>query len=120
MQADFSAIKQFADQLRAEQASIAMRVEAAVADQQREIQADATAAVGVNTGRLKQSIRPLGKGTRRRVRAGGKRTFYARFQQYGTRKMRARPFLPAKPIGAYSRQFWTRVLTAVRTGRIYR
>ncbi len=45
------------------------------------------------TGKLKRSIRVVGAGNRLALRAGGARAFYARFQEFGTSKMDANPFL---------------------------
>lgn len=46
------------------------------------------------TGALAGSIRIVGSGTAKvAVRAGGPSTFYARFQEYGTKYMQANPYL---------------------------
>lgn len=45
------------------------------------------------TGALAGSVRIVGGSNRIAVRAGGKKAFYARFQEYGTKKMPAHPFL---------------------------
>lgn len=45
------------------------------------------------TGALAGSIRIVGGISKVAVRAGGAKAFYARFQEYGTKKMAANPFL---------------------------
>lgn len=53
----------------------------------------ASALAPKRTGQMAASLRIVGSGPRLAVRAGGARAFYARFQEYGTKKMRPSPFM---------------------------
>jgi HK97 gp10 family phage protein len=117
---DTSEIQRWGGLLASEARQIVQRVEPVVAAQQAVVVARATAVVprGV-TGQLAGSIRPLGKGLRRMVRAGNNRAFYARFQEFGTRKMSANPFLLIQANPMARAQFEQRVERAIEDGEVY-
>lgn len=97
------------------------RVEGALEDMQQLILTRARAAAPEATGALKRDIRPIGRrGMSRRVRAGKKKTFYSKFQEFGTRKMAANPFLLKQANPGTQSEFERRVQTAISHGRIYR
>lgn len=96
------------------------RVEPVVAAQQAVVVARASGVVPRGTtGQLAGSIRPLGKGLRRMVRAGNNKAFYARFQEFGTRKMSANPFLLVQANAAARSEFERRVERAIEDGEVY-
>lgn len=120
--ADFSDFTAFADLLAAEAVEARTRVEKlAIVPEQMVILARARADAPERTGALKRDIRPIGRsGMTRRVRAGKKKTFYTRFQEKGTRKMRAHPFLLKQVNPSSQAEFANRVRSAINLGRIYR
>jgi HK97 gp10 family phage protein len=118
---DMSDFDQFAKMLDAEAAEASRRVERAVVAQQMVILARAKADAPQRTGKLKADIRGIGRrGLSRRVRAGKKRTFYSKFQEQGTSKMAAHPFLLKQANSAAQAEFEKRVQVSINLGRIYR
>lgn len=116
-----SEVLSFSKLLEIEAREAAPRVEKALEAQQHVILTRAQADAPVSTGALKRDIRPIGRrGMSRRVRAGKKKTFYSRFQELGTRKMRAHPFLLKQANPGSQAEFERRVQTAIGLGRIYR
>jgi HK97 gp10 family phage protein len=53
------------------------------------------------------------------VRAGNNKAFYARFQEFGTRKMSANPFLLVQANAAARSEFERRVERAIEDGEVY-
>lgn len=117
---DVSELQRWGGLLDSEVRSIGIRIGEAVAEEQAVVIAQARAVVprGV-TGNLAASIRPLGKALRRSVRAGSNKAFYARFQEFGTRKMAANPFLVVQANMVEQRAFEGRVERAIEAGEIY-
>ena len=116
IQLDTSELQRWGGLLQSEVAAIAVRIQPAVDQQTRETVTRAKAAAPILTGALQASIRPFGKGLRRRVRAGGGKAFYGRFQEFGTRKMRAHPFLIPQVNPSALTEFEARVVRAYRDG----
>lgn len=118
---DTTPLQRWGGMLAEETVAIVGRVGGAVADEQSEIEQQAQADVPVLTGRLKGSIRGTGRSPlRRRVRAGGAKAFYGRFQEFGTRHHSANPFLITQASRQRLDGFERKVDTAVREGAIYR
>jgi len=116
---DMSDVQRWGGLLDSEARQVGRRIETAVAAQTAVVVARAGAAAPVRTGALRGSIRPLGKGLRRRVRAGNKQAFYARYQEFGTRKMAANPFLVIQANPGAQSEFESRVDRALAEGEIY-
>lgn len=116
---DTSEVQRWGGLLAAEGRQVVQRVEPAVAAQQAVVVARAAAAAPTLTGALRGSVRPLGKGLRRMVRAGNSKAFYARFQEFGTRKMSANPFLIIQVNHPTHTEFEQRVQRAIDSGEIY-
>jgi len=114
-----SEVQRWGGLLDSEAREVGRRIETAVAAQTVAVVGRATAAAPVRTGALRGSIRPLGKGLRRRVRAGNAKAFYARYQEFGTRKMQANPFLVVQANPGAQSEFETRVDRALGEGAIY-
>ena len=106
--------------LAIESVAIAARVQPAVDAETRDVQNEAQARAPHRTGALEASIRTGGSGLRRRVSAGSGKAYYARFQEFGTRKMRANPFLITQANQETLGEFERRVVTATFAGAIYR
>lgn len=119
IEVDLSEVQQWAGLLAEEIIEIGQRVEVAVGEQTDIVNQGATRDVPVLTGALRGTIRSTGKGLRRSVRAGTSRVFWARFQEFGTRKMSANPFLLPQADEAAQRDFVRRVDQAVNGGAIY-
>lgn len=122
MSVDMSEVVAFSKLMEMEAVQAAKRVEVALVDMQKLIvsRAKADAPVGA-TGRLKADIRPIGRrGMSRRVRAGKKRSFYSRYQELGTRKMRAHPFLLKQANASTQAEFERRVSRVLGEGRLYK
>lgn len=118
---DTSDFTRMAELFAAEAAEVRSRVERALVAEQMVILARAKADAPVRTGKLKADIRPIGRrGMSRRVRAGKKKTFYSKFQEEGTSKMGAHPFLLKQASSAAHAEFAKRVQVAISLGRIYR
>lgn len=123
VQLDTSLVQRWGGLLAIEVAAIANRVKPAVGDQTDVVVSRAQAAAPALTGALRGSIRPTGagrSGLRRRVRAGNSKAFYARFQEFGTRKMAANPFLLKQVNSNSLGEFEGRVRRALDDGEIYR
>jgi HK97 gp10 family phage protein len=116
---DMSEIQRWSGLLDAEARQIGQRIETAVAHETATVVTRATAAAPVLTGTLRGSIRPLGKGLRRRVKAGNSKAFYARYQEFGTRKMAANPFLVIQANPMAQSEFESLVDRAIGQGEIY-
>jgi len=116
---DMSEVQRWGGLLDSEARQVGRRIETAVAAQTAVVVARATAAAPYRFGALRGSIRPLGKGLRRRVRAGNSKAFYARYQEFGTRKMRAHPFLVVQVNSGSQTEFESRVDRALAEGEIY-
>jgi HK97 gp10 family phage protein len=107
--------------LATESVAIAARVAPAVTAEAGAVQARVTAAVPVGiTGALRSSIRTTGRGLRRRVAAGSAKAYYGPFQEFGTAKMPAHPFLITQANSETLTEFERRVSTATFAGAIYR
>jgi HK97 gp10 family phage protein len=117
---DMSEVQRWGGLLDSEARQVGRRIETAVAAQTTIVAARAVAAAPVRTGALRGSIRPLGKGLRRRVRAGNNKAFYAGFQEFGTHKMQANPFLVKQVNPGAQAEFEARVDRALGQGDIYR
>lgn len=117
---DTSEIQRWGGLLASEAQQVIDRVEPVVADRQAIVIAGAVASAPTLTGALRGSIRPLGKGLNRRVRAGSGKAFYARFQEFGTRKMAANPFLFPQVTGQAQAAFEAQVDRALGQGEVYR
>ncbi len=118
---DMTEVVSFSKLLDMEANEAARRVEKALEAQQQVILTRAKAAAPERTGALKRDIRPIGRrGMSRRVRAGKKKTFYSKFQEFGTRKMAANPFLLKQANPGTQAEFERRVQAAISLGRIYR
>jgi HK97 gp10 family phage protein len=105
--------------MASEAARVVARVEPQVAVTQAIVVARATAAAPKLTGALAGSIRPVGGGLRRRVKAGNAKAYYARFQEFGTGKMAAHPFLLIQANAGAQAAFERRVDHAITSGGIY-
>jgi len=116
---DMSEVQRWSGLLDSEARDVGRRIETAVGEQTTAVVARAVAAAPVRTGALRGSIRPDGKGLGRRVRAGGSKAFYARYQEFGTRKMAANPFLVIQANPGTESEFETRVDRALGEGAIY-
>ncbi len=115
---DTGSVTQWAGLLRSEVLEVANRIEPAVAAMTTEIESRAVAAAPVRTGALRSGIRSTPP---RRLRANvrlpvGGKTFYGRFQEFGTRKMSAHPFLLVQANAAAHAQFEGRVDRVLRAG----
>lgn len=117
---DTSEIQRWGGILASEAAQIVGRIQPEVAATQALVVARATAAAPRRSGALAGSIRPLGGGLRRRVKAGSAKAYYARFQEFGTRKMAANPFLLIQANRAAQAAFEARVDRAITRGEMYR
>jgi HK97 gp10 family phage protein len=117
---DTSDLDQWGRLLASEAAEIVRRIEPAVKAQQAEVQSRAVSMAPHRTGALRGSIRPTGGGLKRRVRAGGGRAFYAHYQEFGTRKMSANPFLLRQANAQAAAEFGNRVERALAAGEVYR
>lgn len=84
------------------------------------VKLEAQGIVPVRTGTIFDSIRITGGLNKAAVSAGGKRAFYARFVEYGTKKMAAIPFLrPAvERKGHKAREVIEREMRAI-IGRVF-
>jgi HK97 gp10 family phage protein len=116
---DTSDLQRWGGLLASEVKSVGVRLERAVGEQQMEVVVRATAAAPVLSGTMRGTIRPLGGGLRRRVRAGSSKAFYARYQEFGTRKMAANPFLFPQADAAAHAEFERRANRALDEGEIY-
>lgn len=116
---DTSDVQRWGGLLASEATQIASRVETEVAATQALVVAGANAAVPRRTGVLAGTIRPLGGGLRRQVKAGSAKAYYARFQEFGTRKMAANPFLLIQANPANQAGFERRVDDAIGRGQVY-
>jgi len=116
---DMSEVQRWGGLLESEIQAVGGRIEKAVDAQTVAVVARASAAAPVRTGALRGSIRPLGKALRRRVRAGSRKAFYAGYQEFGTRKMAANPFLIIQVNPVAQSEFETRVDRALSEGEIY-
>jgi HK97 gp10 family phage protein len=118
---DTSELQRWGGLLASEAAQVVARVTPEVAQTQAMVVARANAEVPRGaTGALAGSIRPLGSGLRRRVKAGNARAYYARFQEFGTRKMAASPFLLKQANPGSQSEFERRVDDAIGKGGVYR
>jgi HK97 gp10 family phage protein len=117
---DTSELQRWGGLLAAEAAQIVGRVQPEVAQTAAMVVARANAEVPRATGALAGSIRPLGSGLRRQVKAGNARAYYARFQEFGTRKMAASPFLLKQANPGSQSEFERRVDDAIGRGGVYR
>lgn len=115
-----SEVQRWGGLLDSEARQVGQRIETAVAAQTLAVVTRAGAVAPTRTGALRGSIRPLGKALRRRVRAGNNKAFYAGFQEFGTRKMSANPFLVVQVNPGSQSEFETRVDRALGEGDIYR
>lgn len=117
---DMSDVQRWGGLLDVEAQQVGRRIETAVAGQTTAVQTRASAQAPRLTGALAGSIRPGGRGLRRTVRAGNRRAYYARFQEFGTRKMAANPFLIVQANPQAQSEFEDRVDRALGQGGIYR
>jgi len=117
---DTSDLQRWGGLLDSEARQVGRRIETAVSAQTMVVVTRAVAAAPSLTGALRGSVRPLGKGLRRRVRAGNNKAFYAGFQEFGTRKMSAHPFLVKQVNPVAQTEFENRVDRALAQGDIYR
>lgn len=117
---DMGEVQRWGGLLASEVGQVAPRIEAAVSAEQTVVMARAAAMAGVRTGAMRASIRPGGSGLRRKVTAGDRRAFYARFQELGTRKMSANPFILIQANPGAEAEFEQRVDVALARGGIYR
>jgi HK97 gp10 family phage protein len=118
---DFSQVVRWSEALDAEAIAVGRRVETAVAAQTAAVTGRAIAEAPVGeTKQLRGSIKPAGRGLRRRVRAGGGKAYYARFHEFGTRKMSANPFLLKQANARAQAEFEKRVDLALGAGSVYR
>lgn len=114
-------LRRWGGMLAEETVEIAARVGQAVAESQDDIFSQAQSDVPVLTGRLKGTIRKTGRAPlRRRVKAGGARAFYARFQEFGVKHHSAQPFLITHANRPNRDRFEREVWVAVQAGHIYR
>jgi HK97 gp10 family phage protein len=116
---DTSEVQHWRGLLDGEARAIGQRIEGAVGAQALVVAGRAIAEAPHLTGALRGSIRPLGRGLRQRVKAGNNRAFYARFQEFGTRKMAANPFLFKQANAGAHAEFEARVSRALAQGPIY-
>lgn len=118
---DASALQQWGGLLASEAAEIAARVQPALDDMVDIVKARAEQAAPVRTGALRGAIRSTTRPQRGNVRVpvAGK-VFYARFQEFGTRKMDPNPFILTQANRAAFREFESRVERLYRSGPIYR
>jgi HK97 gp10 family phage protein len=116
---DMSDVQRWGGLLDSEARQVGRRVETAVTEQTTMVVARALAAAPVRFGALRGSIRPEGKGLRRRVLAGNSEAFYARYQEFGTSKMAANPFLVVQANPGTESEFETGVDRALGEGAIY-
>lgn len=116
---DFTDVQRWGGLLAEETVAIAQRVEPAVVAQQRSVHQAIQEAAPFRTGALRGSVRTTGKGLSRWVRAGSRKAFYARFLEFGTRKMDARPFVRPHAGEPELREFERRVDAALTDGPIY-
>jgi HK97 gp10 family phage protein len=117
---DFSQVARWSEELDAEAIRVGQRIEPAVNAQTVAVASRAVSDAPVLTGRLRGSIKPSGRGLRRRVKAGGGSAYYALFQEFGTRKMSANPFLLKQANARAQAEFEKRVDQALGAGSIYR
>ena len=117
---DFSQVERWAGLLNQEAAQIGQRVEIAVGIQTQIVAGRARADAPALTGKLRGSIRPSGSRLRRKVVAGGGKAYYARFQEFGTRKMSANPFLLKQSNDRAQAEFEKLVDRAIASGAVYR
>jgi HK97 gp10 family phage protein len=117
---DASALQQWSRLLASEVREIERRVEPAVKAQTADVARQAEAMAPHRTGALRASIQPSGGGLKRVVKAGGGRAFYARFQEFGTSKMAANPFLLRQANAENAAAFETRIARALTAGPIWR
>jgi HK97 gp10 family phage protein len=117
---DTSEIQRWGGLLASEAAQIVARVTPEVAQTQAVVVARARAAAPKLTGTLSGTVRPLGSGLRRRVKAGSAKAYYARFQEFGTGKMAAHPFLLIQADAGAQAAFESRVDRAIGRGEVYR
>lgn len=118
--ADTSDLQQWSQLLASEVSQIVTRIEPAMTAQQADITNRAQAAAPHRTGALRSSIRPSGRGLARRVQAGGGRAFYAHYQEFGTRKMSANPFLLRQANAQAAAELEDKMARALTTGPIWR
>lgn len=116
---DMSAVQRWGGLLGEEAEAIATRIEPAVAAQQADTLAAIQASAPVRTGVVRGSVRPTGKGMNRWVRAGGGKAFYARFLEFGTRKMTAREFVRPNADSGVHQEFEDRIDDALARGPIF-
>jgi HK97 gp10 family phage protein len=119
LELDLSAVQKWGGLLAEEAEAIARRIEPAVAAQQAEVLAAVRADAPARTGAVKGSVRTTGRGMSRFVRAGNRKTFYARFLEFGTQKMAARSFVRPNADGSVHAEFEDRIDTALARGPIY-
>lgn len=117
---DYSQVARWGGLLNGETAQIGQRVEVAVGIQTQLVAGRARTDAPARTGRLRGSIRPSGSRLRRKVTAGGGKAYYARFQEFGTRKMSANPFLLKQADDRAQAEFEKLVDRAIAMGGIYR
>jgi hypothetical protein len=116
---DMSDVQRWGGLLDSEVHQVGRRIESAVSEQTTIVVTGAVAAAPTLTGALRGSIRPLGTALRRRVRAGSSKAFYAGYQEFGTRKMAANPFLIVQVNPGSQAAFESRVDRALGQGEIY-
>lgn len=117
---DISQLVRWNKLLATESVAIAARVAPTVAAEAGAVQGRVVAAVPTLTGALRSSIRTTGRGLRRRVAAGSAKAYYGPFQEFGTAKMTAHPFLITQANPETLAEFERRVSTATFAGAIYR
>jgi HK97 gp10 family phage protein len=117
---DTSEIQRWGGLLASEAGQVVSRVTPEVAATTAMVVARANAEAPRLTGALAGSIRPSGGGLRRRVKAGNARAYYARFQEFGTGKMAAHPFLLKQANPGSQAQFERDVDNAIGRGGVYR
>lgn len=118
---DISSLVRWNKLLAFEAATIAARVEKAVAEQTQAVETNALRDVPVRTGKLKGTIRVTGRGLRQRVRAGSASLGrpYHIFQEFGGRGG-AHPFLITQANQQTLAEFERKVQAAVFAGQIMR
>jgi HK97 gp10 family phage protein len=117
---DISQLAAWNKLLATESVAIAARVMPAVETEAAAVRQRAESQAPTRTGVLRGSIRTTGSGLRRRVAAGSAKAYYAPFQEFGTRKMAANPFLITEANPETLSEFERRVTTATFAGAIYR
>jgi HK97 gp10 family phage protein len=122
VQLETSQLQRWGGLLAIEVTAIVNRVKPAVGEQTDVVVSRAQASAPALTGALRGSIRPTGagrSGLSRRVRAGNSKAFYAGYQEFGTRKMDANPFLLEQVNSNALSEYEGRVGRALDDGEIY-